>query len=77
MRRLGAEKRKAFYRRFVGRQVSVLVEETRDQNDRRLKGLTDNYIPVRFQGPDAFYNTFQTVVIDGVSAEGVPEGEMI
>ena len=74
MRRLGAEKRKAFYGQSVGRHVTVLVEETRDRGDGCLKGLTDNYIPVRFHGPDEFYNTFQQVVITGLSDDGVPEG---
>ncbi len=74
MRRLGAEKRKAFYRRFVKRPVTVLVEETRDRNDGRLKGLTDNYIPVRLDGPDSFYNTYQPVTITRLSDDGVPEG---
>ena len=74
MRLLGAEKRKAFYKRFIGRQVTVLVEETRDRMDNRLKGLTDNYIPVRFEGPDDLYNTFCTVIVNGLSKDGVPEG---
>ena len=74
MRRLGAEKRNAFYQRNVGKTVTVLVEETRDRTDNRLKGLTDNYIPVHFVGPDDYYNTFQSVMIEGLSRDGLPEG---
>lgn len=77
MRRLGAEKRNDFYKRFVGRQVSVLVEETRDRLDNRLKGLTDNYIPVYFFGSDDYFNTFQNVMIERLSQVGLPEGEVV
>jgi threonylcarbamoyladenosine tRNA methylthiotransferase MtaB len=76
MRRLGAQKRRSFYERCVGRTVTVLVEETRDKKDGRLRGLTDNYIPVRLDGPDALASTFQQVEIQGISAEGVVEGEV-
>lgn len=74
MRQLGAEKRKAFYLQSIGKQVTVLVEERRARGDGRLKGLTDNYLPVRFHGPNEFYNTFRKVTIKGLSAEGEPEG---
>ena len=77
MRKLGAQKRRSFYERHVGRTVTVLVEETREKKDGRLKGLTDNYIPVLFDGPDALTNTFQQVEIQGVSADGVPEGRAL
>jgi threonylcarbamoyladenosine tRNA methylthiotransferase MtaB len=74
MRQLGAEKRNAFYQRNIGKTVTVLVEETRDRMDGRLKGLTDNYLPVHFCGPDEYYNTFQTVGIEGFSRDGGLEG---
>ncbi|WP_319525839.1 tRNA (N(6)-L-threonylcarbamoyladenosine(37)-C(2))-methylthiotransferase MtaB [uncultured Desulfosarcina sp.] len=77
MRKLGAQKRRSFYERHVGRTVTVLVEETREKKDGRLKGLTDNYIPVLFDGPDELTNTFQQVEIQGVSADGVPEGRAL
>ena len=76
MRRLGAKKRQAFYARDVGQKVTVLVEETRDKTDGRLKGLSDNYIPVRFDGPDDLTNTFQQVVIQRISSDGLPEGKL-
>ncbi|BBO67332.1 tRNA (N(6)-L-threonylcarbamoyladenosine(37)-C(2))-methylthiotransferase MtaB [Desulfosarcina alkanivorans] len=77
MRRLGADKRRHFYGRHVGRTVSVLVEEARDRNDGRLKGFSENYIPVHIDGPDEFFNTFQQVAIARISADGVPEGRVI
>jgi len=77
MRRLGAQKRRSFYQRHIGRTVTVLVEETRSKKDGRLKGLTDNYIPVLLAGPDALTNTFQQVEVQGISADGVPEGRRV
>jgi threonylcarbamoyladenosine tRNA methylthiotransferase MtaB len=74
MRRLGARKRQAFYGRHVGKIVNVLVEATRDRTTGGLKGLSDNYIPVRIDGPDRLINTIQRVEIRRVSSDGVPEG---
>ena len=74
MRRLGAKKRRAFYEGHVGKVVTVLVEETRDRVTGRLKGFSDNYIPVRVDGPDDLINTFQPVEIQRLSSDGVPEG---
>ncbi|MFO7645325.1 MAG: tRNA (N(6)-L-threonylcarbamoyladenosine(37)-C(2))-methylthiotransferase MtaB [Desulfosarcina sp.] len=71
LRRLGQAKRRAFYGRMVGKSVTVLVEGRRDRDDGRLKGLTDNYVPVRFEGPDALYNTFCAVHVDGLGPDGV------
>ena len=74
MRRIGEQKRLAFYHRHVGEQVTILVEATRDKVDGRLKGLTGNYIPVRIDGPDTLINTFQQVVVTRISEDGLPEG---
>jgi threonylcarbamoyladenosine tRNA methylthiotransferase MtaB len=74
MRRLGAEKRQVFYGRHVGKTLPVLVEETRDRIDGRLKGFSDNYVPVHFDGPDRLANTFQPVEIQRISSDGVVEG---
>ncbi len=76
MRQLGEEKRQTFYSRYVGKKVTVLVEETRDRVDGRLKGLSDNYIPVRFDGPDDLYNTFQQVDVTCITSDGLPEGTL-
>ena len=76
MRRLGADKRRAFYGRSIGKTITVLVEETRDRADGRLKGLSDNYLPMRFDGPDDLYNTFQRVHMQRISSDGVPEGKL-
>jgi threonylcarbamoyladenosine tRNA methylthiotransferase MtaB len=46
MRELGREKRQAFYRQFLHQELNVLVEERKEKETERWKGLSRNYIPV-------------------------------
>jgi threonylcarbamoyladenosine tRNA methylthiotransferase MtaB len=46
MRELGRQKRQAFYRQFINQELSVLVEDRREKETGRWKGLSRNYIPV-------------------------------
>ncbi|MBI4620601.1 MAG: tRNA (N(6)-L-threonylcarbamoyladenosine(37)-C(2))-methylthiotransferase MtaB [Desulfobacterales bacterium] len=46
LRSLGSRKREEFYRRFLGRRLSVLIESKRDVGTKYLKGFSRNYIPV-------------------------------
>jgi threonylcarbamoyladenosine tRNA methylthiotransferase MtaB len=46
MRGLGKQKRQAFYRQFLDQELSVLVEDRREKETGRWKGLSRNYIPV-------------------------------
>ena len=57
------------------RSFPGVVEATREKKDGRLRGFSDNYIPVRFDGPDDWYNSFQMVEIQEISADVVPEGK--
>ena len=70
MRRLGKAKRFAFYQRFLGRQVEVLVEGTRDRVDGRLKGVSDNYLKLTFDGPDQLMNRLVWVRVERLQASG-------
>ncbi len=49
---LDARKRRAFYNRFLGREMTVLIESGRDRKTGLLKGRTTNYIPVLVEGGD-------------------------
>ncbi len=73
MRRLGSQKRRTFYTKTLGQQTTVLVEARRAGP---LKGLTDNYVPVRFDGPDAWLNTFRQVHVQRLAHDGLPEGRV-
>jgi threonylcarbamoyladenosine tRNA methylthiotransferase MtaB len=46
MRQLGKQKKQAFYRQFLHEELNVLVEDRREKETGRWKGLSRNYIPV-------------------------------
>jgi threonylcarbamoyladenosine tRNA methylthiotransferase MtaB len=46
MRELGKQKRQAFYRQFLHQELNVLVEDRREKESGRWRGLSRNYIPV-------------------------------
>jgi threonylcarbamoyladenosine tRNA methylthiotransferase MtaB len=64
IRRLGNEKKKAFYEEFTGKTVRVLIEGKRDAATGLLKGVTSNYIPVHVAGEDTLFNTLVQVTIE-------------
>ncbi|OGP92248.1 MAG: tRNA (N(6)-L-threonylcarbamoyladenosine(37)-C(2))-methylthiotransferase MtaB [Deltaproteobacteria bacterium RBG_16_48_10] len=47
MRELGKQKRQAFYHLFLNQELSVLVEDRKEKETGRWKGLSGNYIHVR------------------------------
>jgi threonylcarbamoyladenosine tRNA methylthiotransferase MtaB len=66
MRRLGDEKKKAFYNMFTGKIVQILIEGKRDRTTGLLKGITSNYIPVHVVGKDNLFNTLAQVTIEKI-----------
>ncbi len=58
---LGEKKRLAFHRRFLGRELDVLVENRRDKATGLATGLSDNYIKVLFAAPSDAANRFLKV----------------
>jgi threonylcarbamoyladenosine tRNA methylthiotransferase MtaB len=63
MRELGARKKGAFYKRFLGRRVSVLVEADSTPSG-GLRGYSRNYLPVSFYGESARVNEEVDVAIE-------------
>ncbi|VAV83249.1 tRNA t(6)A37-methylthiotransferase [hydrothermal vent metagenome] len=63
---LDAEMRKAFYGRFIGREMTVLVESARDKKTGLLKGRTTNYIPVLIDGGDELKCSEVVVRLTGI-----------
>jgi threonylcarbamoyladenosine tRNA methylthiotransferase MtaB len=64
MRELGTRKKREFYRRFLGRRVSVLVES--DSNSAgALRGYSRNYLPVAVRGA-ARVNEEVEVAVEGL-----------
>ncbi len=69
MRRLGDEKKKAFYKKFTGKTAQVLIEGKRDNTTGLLKGITSNYIPVHVAGEDTLFNTLVQVTIEKIKKD--------
>lgn len=59
------EKKKVFYQSQIAQIRKVLVEGQRDKKG-RLKGFTDNYIDVRFEGPDSLLASITLVKLISV-----------
>jgi len=60
LRSISDDKKNAFYQSQLQQIRPVLVEGRRD-SDGMLKGFTDNYIAVRFDGPDSLLNSVTAV----------------
>lgn len=71
LRELGAAKRTAFYRRFAGQSVTVLVEERRDRETGNPRGVSGNYLTVLLEESQGRENQLVKTRIDRVE-EAVP-----
>jgi threonylcarbamoyladenosine tRNA methylthiotransferase MtaB len=67
MRVLGKLKRNAFYNKFKGKKLEILIEGRQKGQKYLLKGITSNYIPVLIKGEDKLKNTIFHVTIDEVN----------
>lgn len=56
MRILGSEKRMSFSRKFIGREMPVLIETERDHTSGLLKGVSSNYLRVLIDAGDELKN---------------------
>jgi len=56
LRVLGQAKKEAFASRFIGRPLDILLEGKRSKTTQFLSGLTQNYIRVHVDAPEAFVN---------------------
>jgi threonylcarbamoyladenosine tRNA methylthiotransferase MtaB len=77
MRQLGRRKRQAFYRQFLHQELNVLVEDRREKETGRWKGLSRNYIPVLLanenglEGHPNWINQERRVLVTGLMENGV------
>ena len=74
MRQLGDEKKKAFYEKYTGETVQILIEGKRDNTTGWLKGITSNYIPVQIAGEDNLFNTLVQVTIEKITTNNTVFG---
>jgi threonylcarbamoyladenosine tRNA methylthiotransferase MtaB len=77
LRRLGREKRLRFHRRHAGAVLDVVLESRRDRATGRLVGMSDNYIPVLVEGPDALMNTRQSIRVVRIDDSGTVFGAVV
>jgi len=67
LRILSSSKKRAYFERFLDREVLVLIQEKR--KDGNLKGLSRNYLSVLIPGHTAPLNTEVTVRITGIDKD--------
>ncbi|MFV1976086.1 MAG: MiaB/RimO family radical SAM methylthiotransferase, partial [Candidatus Scalindua sp.] len=63
---LAAETSLRYKNSFIGRDISMLVENTRDKKTGKLCGYSDRYIKVLFDGPDDLMNEIVDVHVERV-----------
>jgi threonylcarbamoyladenosine tRNA methylthiotransferase MtaB len=71
LRRMGMKKRLDFYANRLHEEREVLVETTRDRKTGMLKGVSRNYIPILFEGPDRLQTRLVRVRIQAVKGRNV------
>lgn len=65
LRDIGRRKRIAYNKKFIGKNLSVLVEDTSDRDTGLMKGFSTNYIPVLIEnGEGRMSNQIITVAAD-------------
>jgi threonylcarbamoyladenosine tRNA methylthiotransferase MtaB len=57
LRELSQAKKRQFYTQMIGKNVTILVEGTRDSATGKLKGFSSNYLPVLLDGEESLKNT--------------------
>ncbi|OGL43340.1 MAG: tRNA (N(6)-L-threonylcarbamoyladenosine(37)-C(2))-methylthiotransferase MtaB [Candidatus Schekmanbacteria bacterium GWA2_38_11] len=71
LRELGEKKKLEFRTRFIGKTMSVLVEEKKDRETGLYKGFTENYIPVLFNGKNEFKKKLIPVKLNRIEGNRV------
>ncbi|MEE8127360.1 MAG: tRNA (N(6)-L-threonylcarbamoyladenosine(37)-C(2))-methylthiotransferase MtaB [Nitrospinaceae bacterium] len=68
---LGNQKARQFRESLLNQAVPVLVENSRDPRTKRLRGHSDTYIPVSFEGSDEWMNRIVPVCITEILEQQV------
>jgi threonylcarbamoyladenosine tRNA methylthiotransferase MtaB len=71
LRELGRAKKNSFAARFLGREMTILLEGKRDKERQALSGLTHNYIRVRVEAPEVCVNQLVPVRLVAVAEDEV------
>jgi len=65
------EKGLEFRNKSLNTIATVLIENQRDKNSGKLKGHTDNYIPISLDGPDPLKNCLIPITLQNISGNFV------
>jgi threonylcarbamoyladenosine tRNA methylthiotransferase MtaB len=68
---LVAEKSLELKNKVLNQTATVLIENQRDRKSGKLKGHSDNYIPISLNGPDSLKNRLIPVTLQQVSGDHV------
>ena len=71
LRDLGRRKREVFYRRCLNQEFEVLSEGWYSEEQKMVKGTSDNYLPVLFPSFSAIENRLVDVKVERVERDGV------
>ena len=66
---LGARLNTAFRQRMLGKQKAVLIEASREGENNRLAGFTDNYLRVLVDAPESAINQIQRVTLSSLEGD--------
>jgi threonylcarbamoyladenosine tRNA methylthiotransferase MtaB len=70
LRALDRQLRRRYQDRFARKRVRVLFEHERDRASGKLRGYSDNYLPLLCDGPDGLMNRLCDVVVSGRAGPG-------
>jgi len=68
---LVTDKGMEFRNKFLNQTATVLIENQRDRKSGKLKGHTDNYIPISLDGPDPLKNCLVPITLQKISGDYV------
>jgi threonylcarbamoyladenosine tRNA methylthiotransferase MtaB len=71
LRELGQAKKRAFAERFIGRELAILLEGKRDKARHVLSGLTEHYVRVHVDAPEALVNQLVPVRLVALAEDEV------
>jgi threonylcarbamoyladenosine tRNA methylthiotransferase MtaB len=71
LRELGVKKRRAFFEEHMGKEVEVLIENSRHKKTGLLQGWSENYIKVLAHGPDEWMSDLIKIRVERVESENV------
>ena len=68
---LGERLNTAFRQRMLGKEKEVLVEASREGENKHLAGFTDNYLRVLVDAPESAINQIQRVTLDSLEGDWI------